>query len=76
MKDAVRILEAALNLPEAQRASVARSLLESLEPPDAGMTQEEWLTEIERRARAAMEGSPGVLWEDARTEINRRLGCE
>jgi hypothetical protein len=76
MEDAVRILEAALNLPEAQRASVAGSLLESLEPPDAGMTRQEWLAEIERRTRAALEGRPGVLWEEARIEINQRLGCE
>ncbi len=52
----------------------ARSLLESLEPPDSRLARKEWRAEIERRARAAMEGSPGVLWEDARDEISHPPG--
>ena len=35
-------------------------------------SEEEWLAEIERRARAARAGSPGVSWETARAEIERR----
>ncbi len=74
MQDAVQLLEVALRLPEAQRATVADGLLESLEPPGGdSMEQEEWLAEIRRRAQAALAGSPAVSWEEARAEINSRL---
>ena len=34
---------------------------------------EEWVAEIERRARAAMAGEPGLLWEEVRSSIEWRL---
>jgi antitoxin (DNA-binding transcriptional repressor) of toxin-antitoxin stability system len=35
-------------------------------------TEDEWLGEVERRARAALAGSPGVSREAALAELNRR----
>ena len=52
-----RLLEEALQLPPDQRAELAGDLL----------------AEIERRARAAMAGSPGVSWSEARAQIQSRL---
>lgn len=36
-------------------------------------TKEDWIAEIERRARAAAAGEPGVSWEETRATIERRL---
>jgi hypothetical protein len=32
-----------------------------------------WLAEVERRARAAIAGEPGVPWDTAKAMIERRL---
>jgi len=37
------------------------------------MCCEDWLAEIERRARAAIAGEPGLSWEEVRAEVERRL---
>lgn len=75
-KNAVRLLRDALQLPEDERAELACGLLDSLEPgdPAPARSREEWLGEIERRARAALAGEPGVSWEEARADLERRLG--
>ena len=71
---AQQVLEQALQLDEEERAVVANSLLESIEAPPADRrSDDEWIAEIERRARAALAGSPGLTWTDARTRIERRL---
>jgi putative addiction module component (TIGR02574 family) len=50
MADRARVLEDALTLPVADRASVAQALLRSLEPADAeGSFAAAWTDEIERR---------------------------
>lgn len=42
-------------------------------PPDA-RSDAAWLAEIERRARAALAGEPGIPWEQVRREFQRRFG--
>ena len=70
-----RLLEEALQLPPEQRAELAGDLLATLEPdtPSGQRTEAEWIAEIERRARAAIAGSPGVSWAEARAQIQSRL---
>jgi putative addiction module component (TIGR02574 family) len=77
-KTAQQVLLDALHLSQPERATVANSLLESLDPPppDKEGDHEEWLGEIERRARAALAGKPGVPWGDARARILKRLDLE
>lgn len=61
-------------LPDTERADVALELLDSLEPPDpmGHLDDEAWLAEIERRARAALDGeSHGSSWAEVRARIER-----
>jgi putative addiction module component (TIGR02574 family) len=69
---AARLLSEALALPEAERAALAADLLASVEPP-AKLTDEEWLAEVERRARSARDGSLGIPWAEARRRIEDSL---
>ena len=69
MTDAAkRVLEDALRLSGEQRAEVAAELLASLGPPGPGSdrTDDEWIAEIERRARAAESGVKGIPWPEVR----------
>jgi len=70
-----RVLGEALKLAPDERARIVAELLASLEPdvPNDRRTEAEWIDEIERRARAAISGSPGVPWATAFGEIQRRL---
>ena len=70
-----RLLEEALRLSPDQRAELASELLATLEPdtPSERRAEAEWIAEIERRARAAIAGSPGVSWAEARAQIQSRL---
>jgi putative addiction module component (TIGR02574 family) len=70
-----KILKEALDLPEDERADLVCSLLDSFgaPPQSSERSDEEWIAEIERRARAAMAGEPGIPWDEARAEIERRL---
>lgn len=72
---AQHILQEALDLPERDRADMVAELLASLGSPvpSTERTDEEWIAEIERRARAALAGSPGVPWKEARAGIEARL---
>lgn len=69
-----RLLKVALSLPEDERAEFATKLLASLAPRTRAeaRSEDEWLAEIERRARAALAGCPGLSWDAARAEIERR----
>ena len=69
------LLQEALRLSPDQRAELASELLATLEPdtPSERRTDAEWIVEIERRARAAVAGSPGVSWAEARGQIQSRL---
>jgi hypothetical protein len=68
-----RLLHEALGLSEQERAELAAELLQSLGPADE-RTDEAWLEEIELRARRALAGEPGISWEDAQAELERRFG--
>jgi putative addiction module component (TIGR02574 family) len=69
-----RLLDEVLGLPEDERAGLVFELLGSLTPatPAEARSEDAWLAEIERRARDALAGSPGVPWEVALAEIERR----
>jgi hypothetical protein len=67
------VLKEALQLPESGRARVAAELLASLEPDVETRDAEAWIAEVERRARAAMDGLPGLSWEETRTSVDERV---
>jgi hypothetical protein len=71
----VRILAEALGLTPQERALIAVELLPSLDPDvaDGQDRDAEWIAEIERRARAAIAGSPALSWSEARAQILARL---
>ena len=50
-------------------------LLATLEPdgPSQDRIEADWVQEIERRARAAIAGGPGLSWVEARDQIQSRL---
>jgi putative addiction module component (TIGR02574 family) len=76
MADTVeQVLEEALRLSPDQRAQLVTELLATLEPdtPSQRRSEAEWIEEIERRARAALAGSPGVSSDEARARIQSRL---
>jgi len=58
-----------------ERARIVAELLATLEPdpPSQRRSDEEWIQEIERRARAAIAGNPGVPWTEAANQIRSRL---
>ncbi len=70
-----RLLGEALKLAPDERARIVAELLATLEPdlPSQHRSDEEWIQEIERRARVAMAGSPSVSWTEARDQIRSRL---
>jgi len=70
-----KVLKEALQLPESERASLATELLGSLEShaPGRQRTEQEWLTEVERRARAALSGTPGSTWDETLKRVTDRL---
>jgi len=64
---AIELFEAALKLPETERAELAERLLESLPDSESGydrMTEEEFLSEMKRRAdELKADPSKGIPWE-------------
>lgn len=66
-----QLLKDALQLPDQQRAELVVELLDSLPPaePEQARSDAEWFAEIERRAREAQAGVPGVAWEEARKQV-------
>jgi putative addiction module component (TIGR02574 family) len=71
--DAARILRDALQLAELERAGLAADLLDSLAPARDLRSNQDWITEVERRARAAISSEPGVPWEEAQAKVRGRL---
>ena len=69
------LLQEALQLSVDQRAELVCALLATLEPdtPSEYRTEGRWISEIERRARAAMAGSPWLSWDAAKAESQGRL---
>ena len=70
---AEEVLREALQLSEGERARVAAELLASLEPDVETRDSEAWIAEVERRARAAIAGLPGLTWDETRTQIEERI---
>jgi hypothetical protein len=70
-----QLLDEALKLAPDDRAKLATELLATLEPdvPSERRDEREWVREIERRARAAMAGNPGLSWTEARDQVLSRL---
>jgi len=70
-----QLIKDALQLPDRERAELVVELLDSLPPalPGQDRSDAQWLAEIERRARAAQAGAPGVAWEEAHKQILNRL---
>ncbi|PYO18561.1 MAG: hypothetical protein DMD88_17445 [Candidatus Rokuibacteriota bacterium] len=73
-----RLLGEALKLAPEERARIVAELLATLEPdlPSERRSEGEWIQEIERRARAAIAGSPGVSWAEARNQVQSRLSTQ
>jgi putative addiction module component (TIGR02574 family) len=69
------LLRKALELQEPERARLVTHLLASLDPDSTteSLSDDEWIVEIERRARAALAGGPAVSWEVARRHIEDRF---
>ena len=63
------VVEAALALPEAERALLAERLLESISPETDELTDEELFAELERR-RAEVERDPSaaIPWSELANE--------
>lgn len=73
--DAERILEAAMRLPEDERAEVAAILADSV-GDDLSEAEREaaWIAEAKRRLEAIRSGSAhAVLSEEVEAEIERRI---
>ncbi|MBK9266431.1 MAG: addiction module protein [Polyangiaceae bacterium] len=68
-----RLMQEVLELSAEDRREIADTLLASLVPDDE-RSDDEWCAEIERRARRALAGEPGVPWSDARATLERRFG--
>jgi putative addiction module component (TIGR02574 family) len=57
------LLEAALSLPESERAEIAAKLLSTLAPDDATVIDDELTDELERRiAESRLDPSSTVPW--------------
>ena len=69
------LLEELLRLPLAEKTEVALELLADLESNVSDLPlSDEWLAEIEARARRAISGeSESVPWEKVRAQIEARL---
>lgn len=69
-----QILASALGLPPADRASLARQIIASLDgPPDAG-AGEAWAEEIERRAASVRERKVRLVdWKRARERLRKAI---
>ncbi|HEV8718630.1 MAG TPA: addiction module protein [Candidatus Binatia bacterium] len=69
-----QLLKDALQLPDDQRAGLVVELLDSLAPavPSEGRSEVEWIAEVQRRARAAIAGQPGIPWDQALAQVTER----
>jgi putative addiction module component (TIGR02574 family) len=64
------VLEQALSLDEADRATVASALIESLEGPADPNAEEAWSEEIRRRVQELEAGSvKSVPWSEVRERL-------
>jgi putative addiction module component (TIGR02574 family) len=76
-QEALELLQKALNLPEEERTSLVRSLIESLEEVADQGTERAWDEEIARRIADLDSGkAKTVSWEEVRQRISARLAHE
>ena len=69
------LLAQALELGEAERAEIAGSLLQSLEPPPSAEVDAAWRDEVRRRLAELESGeAETVSWETVRDELLAKLG--
>jgi putative addiction module component (TIGR02574 family) len=68
------LLEAALRLPENERARVAKELIASLDAGQDEGVEEAWTAEVERRRVAVAEGRERLVpWEQVKNEVRAAL---
>ena len=73
-KQALELLQKALALSEAERASIAGFLLESLDAPADEGVEAAWAAEIDRRIEELDSGTAKtVTWEELRARTLSRL---
>lgn len=72
-----RLLENALQLSDQERADLAVSLIDSLDPAVDSDWEAAWDAEIERRVKELDEGSvKTVPWSDVRKRLRGRLDAQ
>jgi len=63
------VVEAALKLPEPERAQVVQELLDSLSPDAETHLDDAWAAELDRRlAEFQKDGGDGVSWSELREQ--------
>jgi putative addiction module component (TIGR02574 family) len=68
------VLDAALKLPEKERARVARELIASLDEQRDEGVEEAWAAEVERRRIAVAQGRERLVpWEQVKDEARAAL---
>jgi len=69
-RDLKELIREAVELPEADRATLAGVMIESLPPRPTPEVKSAWSREIERRVREIDEGTVDLLdWEEVRSEL-------
>ena len=63
------VLEAALRLPESERARLVQELLETLNPDAEGQFDDAWAAELDRRLADLRSGAAETIsWSELRSE--------
>ncbi len=74
IEEAAELLRKALALPEEERATLAVSLMDSLDPAVDDLVEVAWNEEIARRIRELDSGEvKAVPWEEVRRRISAKL---
>lgn len=73
-RNAEAVLKEALSLPEADRATIAGALLESLQPTEEVDVETAWRQEVAARVAALDAGEVETIpWEEVRDRLFTRL---
>ncbi len=68
-----RVVEAALALPESERAELVETLISTFAPEDAAPLDDAWLTEINRRSDEFDAGGVQTLsWAEVKERARQR----
>ncbi|MEP0345476.1 addiction module protein [Rhodopirellula bahusiensis] len=68
-----QLLATALGMPESDRATLAASLLRSLDPADDPLADAAWAAENERRIESIDNGTAELRpWDDVMSEMRQR----